>query len=499
MIRINFAVRSMACMMLIVALTLMTSCSSRPSVPSDAVAVDSLPNIYPDYANVTVPRNIAPLNFMLADTTCTACVARITSADGTEYVCGDGVKIIIPESEWESMKEASAGKAIKVEVFGESDGKWTAFKSFGISIAKEDVDPYVSYRLIQPAYGYYDNMNISQRDLTSYEESEIFNNNVACNDAKGQCINCHSYQNYGTENMLFHVRVTNGGTVIVHNGTPKKLDLKREGMISAGVYPSWHPSLPLIAFSTDNTHQWFHTADRNKVEVFDDASDLVLYDVEKDKVTTICADTMRLEVFPTWSPDGKYLYYCSADKWVPDSTNRGDYRLDYKTVRYNLYRRSFNSATHVFGAEEMVYQADTLGRSISLPRVSPDGRYIVFAEGDYGYFNIWHKESDIRILDLTTGTLVKDNDMNSADDAESYPSFSSNGKWIMCASRRDDGNYSRIYISYFDGKKAHKAFLLPQPDPEHNIFRLFSYNRPEFMKEPVKTSMSEFAETVERP
>ncbi len=482
--------------LLLCVVALLMACGGHADVPQDATKVDELPAIYPDYANVTVPCNIAPLNFMLPDSLYTKIVARMTAADGTEFVYGDGTKVLIPEDEWTALRDGSKGKALKVEVFGERDGKWTAYRTFDINVSEFPIDPYISYRLIQPAYGYYDKMNISQRDVTCYDERMVINNKAACNDKKGQCVNCHSYQNYKTDNMLFHVRVTNGGTVVVSNGKARKLDLKREGMISAGVYPSWHPTLPLIAFSTDNTHQWFHTSDLNKVEVFDDASDLVLYDVQHDKVTTICADTTRLEVFPTWTPDGKYLYYCSADRWVPDSTNQGDYRLDYKTLRYNLYRRSFDAAALRFGEEELVYRADSLGRSVSLPRVSPDGRFVTFAEGDYGYFNIWHREADIRILDIKTGEFVPTELMNSRTDAESYPSFSSNGKWVMCASRRDDGNYSRVYIAYFDGAKASKAFLLPQADPQQNLWRLLSYNRPEFMVEPVGISMSEFCRVI---
>ena len=142
-----------------------------------------------------------------------------------------------------------------------------------------------------------------------------------------------------------------------------------------------------------------------------------------------------------------------------------------------------------------MYDAAQKRRSCSLPRISPDGRYLVFAEGGYGCFNIWHNDADIMMLDLRNGQLVDTKSMNSAR-AESYPSWSSNGHWVMCASRRDDGNYSRVYMAYFDGKKMHKAFLLPQADPEHNILRLKSYNRPEFMKEPINISVSEFAKVV---
>jgi hypothetical protein len=64
----------------------------------------------------------------------------------------------------------------------------------------------------------------------------------------------------------------------------------------------------------------------------------------------------------------------------------------------------------------------------------------------------------------------------------------------MTASRRDDGNYTRPYISYFDANgKCHKAFEIPQQDPERNTLLLRSYNRPEFMKQRVKVTPQQFA------
>jgi Tol biopolymer transport system component len=132
--------------------------------------------------------------------------------------------------------------------------------------------------------------------------------------------------------MLFHVRVTNGGTVIVNDGNLSKIDLKRDNTISAGVYPSWHPTEKLVAFSTNTTRQMMHTVNKNKTEVFDLASDLILYDIAKDEVSVVSDDTTRLEVFPTWSPDGKFLYYCST---LSDSVKR-NIKSNYKNLKYNL-------------------------------------------------------------------------------------------------------------------------------------------------------------------
>ena len=69
----------------------------------------------------------------------------------------------------------------------------------------------------------------------------------------------------------------------------------------------------------------------------------------------------------------------------------------------------------------------------------------------------------------------------------------------MFASRRDDTNYSRLYIAHVgDDGRAEKAFLLPQKTPDFYTFFDRSYNVPEFMVEPVKIEPQEFAEVVKR-
>ena len=493
------------CQILAVAFLLLSSCVSHPDVPSESKKTNSLPAIYPDYCDVTIPCNIAPLNFMLPEGEYDNCVARITTPDGKQQTYGDGVKVLIPEDEWHTMLSASKGKSMKVEVWGEKDGQWLAFNPFEIKVAEEPIDEYISYRLIEPTYVAWSYMSISQRNVSSFEENEIFNNEVTSIDRKkGQCINCHSYQNYKTDNMLFHVRLSNGATVIVNDGKVSKVNLKRDYTISAGVYPSWHPKAKLVAFSTNTTRQAFHTQNHNKIEVYDEASDLILYDVEKDSESLICADSTLLEVYPTWSPDGKYLYYCKTTP-LPEEMKGKDIRTTFPKVQYNLYRRSFDVTTHIFGDEELVYDAVSQDKSATLPRISPDGRYLMFAEGRYGCFHSRHEEADIVCIPLRQDSALVEKSSaldfslaNSKGYSESYPTWSSNGHWIMIASRRYDGNYSRVYFAYFKDGKVSKAFLLPQADPVENTLRLKSYNRPEFMVEPVRTTVKEFSRVFDK-
>ena len=487
---------------------LLSSCGNHPEVPSSSKEVKSLPAIFPDYCNVTVPYNIAPLNFMLPTDQYEACVARLTSPDGQQQTYGCGVKVQIPETDWHTMLEAAKGRSIKVEVWGQKAGEWLSFSPFEIHVAEDPIDEYLSYRLIEPSYVAWTYMEIAQRHLTSFKESQIFNNEITMNNNKiGQCINCHSYQNYKTDNMLFHVRLSNSGTVIVNDGKVSKVNLKRDYTISAGVYPSWHPTAKLIAFSTNLTRQAFHTANPNKIEVYDLASDLILYDVETDSVSIVSNDSTLLEIYPTWSPDGKYLYYGKSVP-LPEEMDGKDIRTTYPKIQYNLYRRLFDLETHNFGDEELIYDAASDDKSVTLPRISPDGRYLLFAIGQYGCFHSRHHDGDIVCIPLEqyTGTPLNAENtrpidlslVNSNGYSDSYPSWSSNGHWIMLASRRDDDNYSRVYFAYFNNGKVEKAFLMPQEDPELHVSLLKSYNRPEFMVEPVKISVDEFSKVFDK-
>jgi len=160
----------------------------------------------------------------------------------------------------------------------------------------------------------------------------------------------------------------------------------------------------------------------------------------------------------------------------------------YNKFFYDIRRMPFDEKSRSFGPSELVVDCAGRQRSASFPRVSPDGRYLLYAEGDYGQFHIWHKSSDLFVKDLQTDSIYALTEANS-DDVDSYHTWSSNGRWIVFASRRMDGNYSRAFITYFDKQgRAHKAFCMPQADPEYNVLLLKSYNVPELTRDAVTVS-----------
>ena len=289
--------------------------------------------------------------------------------------------------------------------------------------------------------------------------------------------------------MLLHIRAKYGCTVLVDGEKIETLDTKTENTISALVYPSWHPSGKYVAFSVNNTTQDTHPVHRT--EVYDKASDVVVYDVEKRTVLTagFLFSKNCFETFPTFSPDGKSLYFCSAPAVrVPEGL---------KELRYSLCRSSVDPKRGTFGsAVDTVYQAETEQRSILFPRVSPDGKYLLCTTTSYGTFPIWHKDADLCMFDLDTGRQVPTEDVNSPD-TDSYHSWSSNSKWVVFSSRRLDGLYTRPFIAHVgEGGILSKPFLLPQESADYYTFLTKSYNIPEFVKGKVKMDMYRLASRI---
>lgn len=477
-------------------LVVVAACS--PEVPAEYSKADALPEIYPQYADVTIPYNIAPLAFRVDEEG--SDYVTSFSYPGGSLVVG-GKEVAVPIDDWRAMLEKAKGANLTVEVYVKNGEGWKRYAPFGISVSADAIDPYISYRLIPPSYVAYEKLSICQRALSSYDEDIIYNNMLVSAEPEGQCINCHAYKAYKTDNMQFHVRQFKGGTVFVHNGEVKKLDMKTDSTISAGVYPSFNPKYDIVAYSVNNTGQIFHTLNSNKVEVQDKASDVIVYNPVKETITHVANNPDELEVFPCWSADGKRLYYCSAYMPHIDTTltREAEMIIRYKEVKYNLFSRSWDPETGEFGAVDTVFMASEMGKSVTFPRISPCGRYVLFAMAEYGCFHIWHNDADLYLLDLETKELCALEKANSPY-PESYHAWSSTGRWILFASRRDDTNYSRLYIAHMnpDGT-ADKAFLLPQESSGYYDFFDRSYNVPEFMAEPVNITPQEFADVVKGP
>lgn len=479
------------------AVVAMVMLSCTPSLPDKYKSTGVIPQIYPDYTGVTVPVNIAPLVFEIREAG-DEYVTRLSA--GTKEIIFAGKEIAPSMEEWGELVSAAVGNEIKADVYVSLNGKWRAYAPFYIKVSPDSIDAYISYRLIPPSYVAYERLSISQRKLSTYEESDIYNNMLVTAEPQGQCINCHAYKNHKTDNMQFHVRQYKGGTVLVRDGQAIKLNLATDSTLSAGVYPAFNPRYNVIAYSVNKTGQIFHTKHPNKVEVQDSESDIILFNADDFTVTNVANDTTKLEVFPWWSPDGRTLYYCSSHfpERAPGQSAVDAEVRKYKEVKYSVLRRPYNPETGAFGKVDTVFNAAKLGKSATFPRVSPCGKFLLVAMAEYGCFHIWHNDADLYVMNLETGEYWPLEAANSPY-AESYHSWNSTGRWILFASRRDDTNYSRLYIAHIgDDGRAEKAFLLPQEGADYYDFFDRSYNVPEFMTEPVQITPQEFAEVIKQ-
>ena len=154
---------------------------------------DEEPGIFPDYSGVTVPANIAPMNFMVEGA---MGIQAVFYLDGEEVsrVRGKEETIGIPQKKWKEILASAKGKSISVEVsvWNDEHPDGLRYKPFEIYIACEETDPWIAYRLIEPGYVGWRQLGIYQREVSSFEESAIITNK----ESNTTCLNCHNFPSF---------------------------------------------------------------------------------------------------------------------------------------------------------------------------------------------------------------------------------------------------------------------------------------------------------------
>ena len=413
------------------------------------------PSIYPDYTGVTIPTGIAPLDFALPGAD--RLEVRMTAPDGTVLQNRGKSFTKLPIRKWKALLERSVGDSLRVEVAGRIDGTWKSFDSFGIFVSPDPIDYGLNYRLIAPGYEIYSHMGIYERELGSFQERGLLENTQF-----DGCVNCHAYNRGNPDAFSLHIRGDHGATFrLLHQQYPPGLPC------SAGQdHRSVRPGLGPAGVRCGEQPDYHGAPDQAKG---------------------------HLGELPGLSPDGRTLYFTAArEVQIPGELPQS---------QYNLLKVSFDPETGTIGQDvQTVVDAVSMGKSLTFPKPSYDGKYLMFTLCDYGTFSIWHHESDLWLLDLETGEIRPLDEVNSPD-TDSYHNWSSNSRWFVFSSRRDDGSYTRPYISHFDENGvAGKPFMLPQRDPVGYYRKLYrSYNVPEFVTGPVPLDRIRAQKLIDAP
>lgn len=451
----------------IISILMIASCGG---VPENATKVEAPVPMYPDYTDVTIPQNIAPLNFLLRGEYDEVCVV----ANG-EVVYNGKNEVVFDLDDWKTLLKENISKDIEVKVYAEDRDGWKEFPAFKWTVTTDMVDPYLTYRLIEPDYEVFNNLVLQERCVESFQTKNFSDYAILGN----KCMNCHTYGGQDPQTSMFYVRGEGGGAILNMNGELQKLNLKRSDWVSGSVYFGFSPSKQFITFSTNKIIPAFHSLGSKRLEVFDTVSDVYVADLVNHKFieSPLLTDSLQMETFPTFSPDGKYVYYCTAE--------RIDSLTQLKDQKYSLCRIGFDEKTGQFSEHvDTIFSGSREGKSVCHPRISPDGKMITFTVADYGTFPIWHRESDLHTLILPTDSLseVKTVDMKivNSEMSDTYHSWSSNSRWLVFASKRDDGLYGKPYYTHVDKDgRFSKPFVLPQQHPTFYDNCLKSFNAPE--------------------
>ena len=444
--------------------------------PDHVKKAGKLPPIYPDYTDVTIPQNIAPLNFLLRE----ECDAIEVMVRGEEEMAIDqpaitlrarGNEAVFDVDDWKELLSYAAKQQVplNVTVTARIGGQWVEYAPFKWDVVADKVDPWLTYRLIEPDYEVWNHVEIRQRCVETFEEAAL----ADYGHQENRCMNCHTFAWQNPELSMFYVRGAGGGAILNQAGKLRKLNINADSLISGSVYFGFSPSGRYIAFSSNIIIPAFHSMPSKRMEVFDSKSDVYVADLQDCRILSspLLSDSTVLETFPCFSPDGRYIYYCAADSVaLPGGIER---------LQYDLVRIGFDETTGSLGQKvDTVVSASVYG-SVCHPRVSPDGRFLLYSVADFGTFPIWHTEADLQMLNLSTGetdTLALVN----SDKSDTYHSWSSNSRWFVFASKRDDGLFGKPYFSYVDADgHAHKPFCLPQRYPKLYDNTLKSFNAPE--------------------
>lgn len=148
-----------------------------------------------------------------------------------------------------------------------------------------------------------------------------------------------------------------------------------------------------------------------------------------------------------WSPDGKYLVFsrASARDPYPAGAAKSTYANDPNEtqIQYDLYRIPFNEGRG--GTAEPVRGASANGMSNNFPKVSPDGKWIVFVQCKNGL--LMRPDSKLFIVPSEGGT-ARPLTANTAL-MNSWHTFSPNGRWLAFSSKAR-GPYTQLMLTHID-------------------------------------------------
>ena len=458
---------------------LIVACSEGPK---DPVMTGQLPEIYPDYIGVTIPADIAPLNFNFADETID-CMDVVAKGSKGGEIHANGAWTDFNIDDWHELTAQNQGGKIAFTVCVEKDGQWKQYQDFKVTVSPYSLEEWgLTYRRIKPGYEVGGDIGIYQRDLSTFDEYAILTETVV----PGRCFNCHTANRTNPNRITMQMRGEGGGTLIQKDGRQTWMETKTDSTKAAGSYSYWHPAGDYVALAVNSVHQSFFTGTGQRIEVYHRFSNVEVLDTRSNElILSPLLQTEDLEIFPAFSHDGQWLYYSSSKPCrVP---------AEYEKVKCSLCRIGFDAEKGAFGeVVDTLLNGPATDQSYVLARPSYDGRWLMYCVSSRGNFPVSQNDADLWLMDLKTGESRELKELNS-NQSESYHNWSGNSHWFVFSSKREDGMYTKAYLASIDEQgRVSKPFLLPQRNPRKFYREMMdAYNCPDFTKTKVELDAHE--------
>ena len=374
---------------------------------------------------------------------------------------------IVPK-DWEKMKKFPED-TFKIQLFAhtkEEKFKALAYDYVKIVISKDKVEDPIFYRTVTLPFSYaVDHLETIKWRL-GYVSDELKPFTVLEN--LPVCGNCHSFS---TDGKIMGMDVDYGND----KGSYSIFEIEKEVKLTKDKIITWsdykrgdgEQTFGLLSAVSPNGRYVISTLKDRSVFVKIDNLEysqlffpikgiLVFYDRETKKFKTLkgADDNKFVNSNPSWSPDGNYIVFARAKYYKLPEIEKSkkailpielaqDFVTRKKLIKYDLYRVPFNNGSG--GKAEPIAGASNNGKSNYFPKISPDGKWIIFTQANS--FMLLMPDSKLYIMPANGGKprKMKCNLSN----MNSWHSWSPNGKWVVFASKHF-GPYTQLFLTHID-------------------------------------------------
>ncbi|HUU52575.1 MAG TPA: tetratricopeptide repeat protein [Candidatus Heimdallarchaeota archaeon] len=403
------------------------------------------------------------------------------------------------QEQWTTMKTSSLEKDMRITVLGIRGNDPDNVVSSGqttIGTSRDEVGASIFYRDVplpfEFAYQNLDTIRWRLGDVASDGPTTVILKDLPL------CGNCHSFTpdgktlamdvDYANDKGSYVITSLEKDTIL----TPEKIiswsDYRREdGEMTFGLLSQISPD-GRYALSTVKDRSIFVPIDNLTISqlFFPLKGIIAVYDRDQEKFWSLPgADNPEYcQSNPNWSPDGEYIIFAKAPVYhskiaesfkqaVLPTSVAAEFIEGRQGYKYDLYRIPFNNGEG--GKAEPIPGAFNNGKSNYFPRISPDGRWIVFCQAKN--FMLLQPDSTLYIMPAEGGTPRQMNCNLSL--MNSWHSWSPNGRWLIFASKHR-GPYTQLYMTHIDenGNDTPAVLLENFVLPERAV------NIPEFINTP---------------